>query len=61
MDKWAKYSVILHKWDLNGVRRTKRVLIYPAVSRECAGIYIMAKIMVVFPVAQLAGKDNKSE
>lgn len=34
LDKRAKYSVILHKWGLDGVRRTKRVLIYPAVRRE---------------------------
>lgn len=34
MDERAKYSTILHKWVFDGVRRTKRVLIYPAVRRE---------------------------
>lgn len=34
LDERAKYSAILHIWGLDGVRRTKRVLIYPAVRRE---------------------------
>lgn len=31
LDERAKYSTILHKWGFDGVRRTKRVLIYTAV------------------------------
>lgn len=34
LDGRAKCSTIIHKWGLDGVRRTKRVLIYPAVRRE---------------------------
>lgn len=34
LDERAKCSTILHKWGFDSVRRTKRVLIYPAVRRE---------------------------
>lgn len=34
LDERAKYSTILHKWGFDSVRRTKRVLIHPAVRRE---------------------------
>lgn len=50
LDERAKYSTILHKWGFDGVRRTKRVLIYPAVGGITQNIEPL-KISVVFPVA----------
>ena len=34
LDERAKYYAILPRWVLDGVRRTRRVLIHPAVRRE---------------------------
>lgn len=55
LDKRAKYSTILHRSVLDGVRRTRRVLIYPAVRRESSKTRKLADLSVVFPVAQFTG------
>lgn len=49
LDERAKYSTILHKWGFDGVRRTKRVLIYPAVRWESTKIHKIAKDIGSFP------------
>jgi hypothetical protein len=47
LDERARYSAILHIWGLVGVRRTKRVLVYPAVGGITKNIDPL-KISVVF-------------
>lgn len=51
LDERARYSAILHIWGLDGVRRTERVLVYPAVGGITQKKIDPLKISVVFPVA----------
>lgn len=61
LDERAKYSTILHGLGFDSVRRTGRVLIYPAVRREKTKSHKINCFIGSFPVAQFTGEDNKLE